>query len=69
MTMATEERLRSREQTREGERRRRVKSLIWQCVALINNLLEDYLSPEQISGMLMLEKEVTISHETIYRYV
>jgi IS30 family transposase len=36
---------------------------------MIKNLLEDYLSPEQISGRLMLEKEVAISHETIYRYV
>jgi IS30 family transposase len=36
---------------------------------MIKNLLEDYLSPEQISGRLMLEKEIAISHETIYRYV
>jgi transposase, IS30 family len=37
--------------------------------SMIKNLLEDYLSPEQISGRLMLEKEIAISHETIYRFV
>jgi len=32
----------------------------------INNLLEDYLRPEQISGRLKLELGVEISHESIY---
>ena len=37
--------------------------------SMIKGLLEDYLSPEQISGRLLLEKRVKISHETIYRHV
>ena len=37
--------------------------------SMINNLLSDYLSPEQISGRLKLELVVEISHESIYRYV
>ena len=36
---------------------------------MIKGLLEDYLSPEQISGRLLLEKGVKISHETIYRHI
>jgi len=37
--------------------------------SLIKNLLEDYLSPEKISGRLRLELDIEISHETIYRYI
>ena len=37
--------------------------------SMINGLLLDYLSPEQIAGRLKLELGVRISHETIYRYI
>jgi len=37
--------------------------------SMIKRQLEDYLSPEQISGRLSLEMDVNISHETIYRYI
>jgi len=36
---------------------------------MINALLLDYLSPDQISGRLRLELGIEISHETIYRYI
>lgn len=57
---------------RTDKRRREAKKsekLDLAMCSMIKNLLEDYLSPEQISGRLMLEKEIAISHETIYRYV
>lgn len=36
---------------------------------LVERLLGEYLSPEQISGRLRLEGLLEISHETIYKYV
>jgi len=38
-------------------------------VALIESKLRDKLSPEQISGWLLVEKCELLSHETIYRHV
>ena len=37
--------------------------------SMVKNLLDEYLSPEQISGRLRLEKGVEISHETLYQYI
>ena len=37
--------------------------------SLIDELLKQYLSPEQISGRLKLELGLKISHETIYKHI
>ena len=37
--------------------------------AVVVSCLEQAWSPEQISGRLRLEKELSISHETIYRHI
>lgn len=37
--------------------------------ARIQTLLREDWSPEQVAGRLRLERELTISHETIYRYI
>lgn len=36
---------------------------------LVDRMLRDFLSPEQVSGRLRLEGTLEISHETIYQYV
>ena len=57
---------------RTDKRRREAKKSVKLDVAMcsmIKGLLEDYLSLEQISGRLLLEKGVKISHETSYRHV
>lgn len=36
---------------------------------LIEKMLGEYLSPEQISGRLALEDRLNVSHETIYKHV
>jgi len=58
--------------SRTGRRRREAKKsekLDSAMCSMINALLLDYLSPEQISGRLRLELGIEISHETIYRYI
>jgi len=37
--------------------------------SLVERMLRDFLSPEQISGRLTLEGILSISHETIYQHV
>lgn len=44
----------------------RITSATWQRV---ERLLREDWSPEQISGWLLREEDVSISHEWIYRYV
>jgi len=36
---------------------------------MIELLLRQYLSPEQVSGYLAKHHDISISHETIYRYI
>ena len=36
---------------------------------MIEKLLQCYLSPEQVSGYLHKHHDISISHETIYRYI
>ena len=36
---------------------------------LIERLIKKYLSPEQVSGYLKLHHDISVSHETIYRYI
>ncbi len=35
----------------------------------VTDLIKQYLSPEQVSGYLKKHHEISISHETIYRYI
>ena len=35
----------------------------------IKTLIRQYLSPEQVSGYLKIHHDISISHETIYRYI
>lgn len=36
---------------------------------MIEQLIQNYLSPEQVSGYLKKHHDISISHETIYRYI
>jgi len=36
---------------------------------MIEQLLRQYLSPEQVSGYLIKHHDISLSHETIYRYI
>lgn len=49
-----------------SRRNRRFTAAAW---ARIHALLREDWSPEQVSGRLRLERELAISHETIYRYI
>jgi len=44
----------------------RISSSTWKVV---NALLRDELSPEQVCGRLALEEQPTVSHERIYQYI
>ena len=37
--------------------------------AMIEQLIKQYLSPEQVSGYLKKHHNLSLSHETIYRYI
>jgi IS30 family transposase len=49
-----------------ARRNRRFSASDWER---IQTLLREDWSPEQVAGRLRLERELAISHETIYRYV
>lgn len=51
---------------RAGKALPQIEERSWQWV---NQLLREEWSPEQISGWLLQEKQVSISHEWIYQYV
>lgn len=40
-----------------------------EMISLVNAKLREKLSPEQISGWLLVEKEKLLSHETLYRHI
>ena len=50
-------------------RSRRNRQFDWDDWALVVSFLEDYWSPEQISGRLRWAGVLSISYETIYRYI
>ena len=50
-------------------RSRRNRQFGWEDWALVVSFIEDYWSPEQISGRLKCAGVLSISYETIYRYV
>ena len=45
------------------------RKLTDQIGAVIQQLLRQYLSPEQVSGYLKKHHDIYLSHETIYRYI
>ena len=47
----------------------RQRKLIPEIEAQIEELIGQYLSPEQVSGYLKKHHNISISHETIYRYI
>lgn len=49
-----------------GDRRYKISGVLEEAV---RQLLEDRLSPEQISGRLKIEKDIDISHESIYSWI
>lgn len=49
-----------------SRRNQRFKATDWQ---LVETWLREDLSPEQVSGWLRRKRQLSISHETIYRYV
>src|SRR5229473_3910281 len=49
-----------------ARRNRRFSTSDWER---IQTLLREDWSPEQVAGRLRLDRELEISHETIYRYV
>ncbi len=59
-------------QEKSNKRRRTASKAIKmtsELVILIESKLREKWSPEQISGWLMNEKKISISHETIYRHI
>jgi IS30 family transposase len=46
--------------------RARINAATW---AMIESLLRQDWSPEQVSGWLFKEKQISISHERIYQYI
>jgi len=51
---------------RQDKTRRRIGSHVWQ---LVEALIREQWSPEQIVGRIYMEQKVSISHEWIYQYV
>ncbi|MDH5641906.1 MAG: helix-turn-helix domain-containing protein, partial [Nitrospira sp.] len=48
---------------------RKHRKLTGRTAALMVALLKRYLSPEQISAYLKTHHAITLSHETIYRFI
>ena len=53
-------------QRRKDKAAERIQSSTWKVV---NALLRDELSPEQVCGRLAVEKQPTVSHERIYQHI
>jgi len=49
--------------------RQKARKLTDECARLITQLVRQYLSPEQVSGYLKLHHALSLSHETIYRFI
>ncbi len=49
--------------------RQKAHKLTDECARLITQLVRQYLSPEQVSGYLKLHHALSLSHETIYRFI
>lgn len=45
------------------------KKLTPEVLTYIENGIRERWSPEQVAGRLKLEKEISVSHETIYRHI
>ena len=49
--------------------RHKHRKLTKERVSIIQQLLQQYLSPEQVSGYLKQHHAISLSHETIYRFI
>ena len=49
--------------------RQKARKLTAECAHLITQLVRQYLSPEQVSGYLKQHHALSLSHETIYRFI
>ena len=49
--------------------RQKARKLTDDCARLITPLVRQYLSPEQVSGYLKLPHALSLSHETMYRFI
>jgi len=49
--------------------RHKSRKLTDECARLITQLVRQYLSPEQVSGYLKQHHALSLSHETIYRFI
>ena len=49
--------------------RQKARKLTAAIVPLIEQLIRQYLSPEQVSGYLKKHHAISLSHETIYRFI
>lgn len=56
-------------QARRQQSKTRFSGVTESCIAELKQRLQQYHSPEQISGRLRLEGQVAISHETIYQMI
>ena len=64
---------RHKQAQRKASARHRIKpkalKLTTDLIVYIREKLKQYWSPEQISGRLLLDRNLLLSHETIYRYI
>ncbi len=51
------------------KQRGRASKITPQIGAMVEELIRKYLSPEQVSGYLKKHHGISVSHETIYRYI
>jgi len=50
-------------------KRQKYRKLNNEIAPLIKHLIRQYLSPEQVSGYLKKHHDISLSHETIYRFI
>jgi len=56
-------------QRRRFKAKRCYRKMTDELVSMVTRLLKQYLSPEQISGYLLRHHQISISHESIYRFI
>ena len=54
---------------KQARNRKRPSKLTAEIAVMIEALLKEFLSPQQISNYLKIHHEISISHETIYQYI
>ncbi len=56
-------------QRKDSANRQKARKLTDELTPLIEQLIRHYLSPEQVSGYLKKHHAISLSHETIYRFI